>query len=175
MKKYKKYLTGTLAAAVLASSVGGISQVMAAENSYSSTLPYNQYVNVLDTNYDEITMNFINSYGSNNITSVVGSSFGIDVNTPETTSVGSVTLKMAIKFLKEKGASLIKYIKKVPIIGKAIGNFLDKHLGSMIKFLEGVKGGVKGGISSFLQTLGLSKSTADIWADVIVTAIEFLI
>lgn len=70
---------------------------------------------------------------------------------------------------------MIKYIKKVPIIGKIIGNFLDKHLRSMIEFIEGVKGGLKGSVSSFLQTLGLSKRTADIWADVIVTAIEFLI
>ena len=62
-------------------------------------------------------------------------------------------------------------LRKVPGIGNAVGNFLEKNLGGLIDFLDKVEGGAEAAIVRFFVSLGMKESTAEIWADVIMTVV----
>ena len=85
--------------------------------------------------------------------------------------VVSITTKALKKLLKEKADDIILALRKVPGIGNAVGNFLEKNLGGLIDFLDKVEGGAEAAIVRFFVSLGMKESTAEIWADVIMTVV----
>lgn len=81
----------------------------------------------------------------------------------------SVTTKVLKSALKKYGKTIAKKVG-----GKA-GAWLDKNLSKVIQRLDYVGGQARGGLKAVLKGLGLSNSTAELWADIIVTVVEWLI
>ena len=172
-KTYKKYIAGGLAMAITATTLGTASPVFAHEN--SSVREIVQTLNLSASElaeYDKITNAFVEQYGKEGITEVVNQSLDISTSPKEEKGAVSVTAKVLLKLLKEKGSAIIKAIKKIPGVGTAIGNFLEKHMGSLINFLEKVNGGAEAALVRFFtEIMGLKQSTAEIWADVIMSVL----
>lgn len=172
-KTYKKYIAGGLAMAITATTLGTATPVFAHEN--SSVREIVQTLNLSASElaeYDKITNAFVEQYGKEGITEVVNQSLDISTSPKEEKGAVSVTAKVLIKLLKEKGSAIIKAIKKIPGVGTAIGNFLEKHMGSLINFLEKVNGGAEAALVRFFtEIMGLKQSTAEIWADVIMSVL----
>lgn len=172
-KNYKKYIAGGLAMAITTTTLGTATPVFAHEN--SSVREIIQMLNLSTSElaeYDRITNIFVEQYGKEGITEVVNQSLGVTASPKEERGAVSITAKVLLKLLKEKGSAIIKAIKKIPGVGTAIGNFLEKHMGSLINFLEKVNGGAEAAlIRFFTEVMGLKQSTAEIWADVIMTVV----
>lgn len=172
-KTYKKYIAGGLAMAITATTLGTATPVFAHEN--SSVREIVQTLNLSASElaeYDKITNAFVEQYGKEGITEVVNQSLDISTSPKEEKGAVSVTAKVLLKLLKEKGSAIIKSIKKIPGVGTAIGNFLEKHMGSLINFLEKVNGGAEAALVRFFtEIMGLKQSTAEIWADVIMSVL----
>lgn len=172
-KTYKKYIAGGLAMAITATTLGTATPVFAHEN--SSVREIVQTLNLSASElaeYDKITNAFVEQYGKAGITEVVNQSLDISTSPKEEKGAVSVTAKVLLKLLKEKGSAIIKAIKKIPGVGTAIGNFLEKHMGSLINFLEKVNGGAEAALVRFFtEIMGLKQSTAEIWADVIMSVL----
>lgn len=89
--------------------------------------------------------------------------------------IGSITTKVLRKVLKENLDTIVKNVRKVPGIGKPIANFLEKHAKSLIDFLDKVEGGAEAALVRFFVNQGMKESTAEIWADAIITVVSFLV
>lgn len=172
-KTYKKYIAGGLAMAITATTLGTATPVFAHENSYVREIVQTLNLSASElAEYDKITNAFVEQYGKEGITEVVNQSLDISTSPKEEKGAVSVTAKVLLKLLKEKGSAIIKAIKKIPGVGTAIGNFLEKHMGSLINFLEKVNGGAEAALVRFFtEIMGLKQSTAEIWADVIMSVL----
>lgn len=172
-KNYKKYIAGGLAMAITATTLGTATPVFASEK--TSVREIIQTINLSANElaeYDRITKDFVAQYGKDGISELVDQTLGVTASQKEEKGVVSVTAKVLLKLLKEKGAAIIRAIKKIPGVGKAVGDFLEKHMGSLINFLEKVNGGAEQAlIRFFTEIMGLKQSTAEIWADVIMSVL----
>lgn len=127
-------------------------------------------------NIENVTTDFLNQLGNNKTSRVVGTVIDAPENgyyQPE--GVVTITTKVLKKLLKEKLDTIVKNVRKVPGVGNAIGDFLEKNAGSLISFLDKVEGGAYEALVRFFVSRGMQQSTAEIWADVIVTVVGWLI
>lgn len=90
-------------------------------------------------------------------------------NLPQQRGVASVTTKALKAALKKYG---VKIARK---IGGKTGTWLEKNLSKVIKGLDYAGGKARGALKAVLKGLGLSESTADLWADIIITAVELFL
>lgn len=163
----KRHLTQGLAAVLAVTTLGTATPVFAAEITTPTSI---NYVSRAVTDYDQLTDIFVNTYGRDNISTVVLDAVGGN-EVVQQRGVVSITTKALKKLLKEKADDIILALRKVPGIGNAVGNFLEKNLGGLIDFLDKVEGGAEAAIVRFFVSVGMKESTAEIWADVIMTVV----
>lgn len=176
-KNYKKYIAGGLAMAITANTLGTTVPVFAAEPTSVREIVKTLNLSASElAEYDKITKEFAEQYGKDGIEKIVRESVGVAASQKEERGAVSVTAKVLLKLLKEKGGAIISAIRKVPGVGKVVGDFLEKHMGSLIGFLEKVNGGAEAAlIRFFTEIMGLKQSTAEIWADVIMSVLGLFI
>lgn len=158
-----------LAVILAASTLGTLTPAFATYKEH----PISNYTSLISINYNRVTEDFLNTYGRDNIHTIVKESIGIN-DTNETKGVVSITTKVLKKVLKEKGDDIILALRKIPAVGNTIGDFLQRHLGSLIDFLDKIEGGAEAALVRFFISMGMQESTAEIWADIIITVVGFL-
>jgi len=127
-------------------------------------------------NIEKVTSDFIKQYGENNTSKVVAAAIDVpERNSIQPQGAVSITTKVLKKLLKENLSTVVKYVRKVPVVGNSIANFLQKNAKPLISFLDKVEGGAYGALVRFFVSMGMKRSTAEIWADVIVTVAGLLI
>ena len=125
---------------------------------------------------EKVTSDFIKQYGENNTSKVVAAAIDVpERNSYQPQGAVSITTKVLKKLLKENLSTVVKYVRKVPVVGNSIANFLQKNAKPVISFLDRVEGGAYGALVRFFVSMGMKRSTAEIWADVIVTVAGLLI
>jgi len=125
---------------------------------------------------EKVTSDFIKQYGENNTSKVVAAAIDVpERNSNQPQGAVSITTKVLKKLLKENLSTVVKYVRKVPVVGNSIANFLQKNAKPLISFLDKVEGGAEGALVRFFVSMGMKRSTAEIWADVIVTVAGLLI
>ena len=125
---------------------------------------------------EKVTSDFIKQYGENNTSKVVAAAIDVpERNSYQPQGAVSITTKVLKKLLKENLSTVVKYVRKVPVVGNSIANFLQKNAKPLISFLDKVEGGAYGALVRFFVSMGMKRSTAEIWADVIVTVAGLLI
>lgn len=118
---------------------------------------------------DKAVDEFIQTYGKENVNAVVSSTLGAQ-SVAEERGI-TATAKAIAKVLRQFGDDIIRAIRKIPGVGKVVGDFLEKHLGSLVDIMETIEGGAEGAIIYICHDIfGLSQQTSETIAAVIVAA-----
>lgn len=99
----------------------------------------------------------------------------IGVSSAQSRSGITITIKVVKATLKKYGSKIISLAKKIPIFGNSLSSFLEKNLGKLINLLDTIHGGVEEVLVQALMKLGLSRSTAELFADGIITLVSWFI
>ncbi len=125
-------------------------------------------------NLDKAVDEFIQTYGKENVNTVISSALGAQ-SVAEERGITS-TAKAIAKVLRQFGDDIIRAIRKVPGVGKVVGDFLEKHLGSLVDIMETIEGGAEGAIIYICHDIfGCSQQTSETIASVIVAVAEIFL
>ena len=163
-------LAGTMGAATFSTTAvaATVPKGIAGSVGVSTVLESISEADIVEQKLDE----FIKKYGKDNATEIIYKSMGVE-GIPSEQGLKEELADLVLKVLKQHGDDVLNLLKKIPGIGSALSNFLGKHMGQIINFLEKFVGGIKEGISTFFQVnFGWSKANADLAASVIMVAIE---
>ena len=163
-------LAGTMGAATFSTTAvaATVPKGIAGSVGVSTVLESISEADIVEQKLDE----FIKKYGKDNATEIIYKSMGVE-GIPSEQGLKEELADLVLKVLKQHGDDVLNMLKKIPGIGSALSDFLGKHMGQIINFLEKFVGGIKEGISTFFQVnFGWSKANADLAASVIMVAIE---
>jgi len=127
-------------------------------------------------NIEDVTSEFVKQFGINYTSKVFVSAIDVpEGGSYQPNGIISISAKVLKKQLKENLDIIVKNVRKVPVVGNTIGDWLEKNAGPLISFLDKVEGGAYEALVRFFVGRGMEQSTAEIWADIIVTVVGWLI